>query len=267
MTTFARTPIAADPEAVFDRDRFLLRQKLIAINQKYTVSDESGQPILHVVRPTYPVLGGLILLFTLIGIIAVIIGSLVIADAAFRGRGPHITTTQVVAFLLMLTSGVAFCILLAVTLYPKRHITFYLDTQKQHPVLCTRQGSKWELFAATYTVESREGEPLAILKKNYLWNLIRRRWRILDPGGQYIALALEDSWAKSVLRRVLGNWGALIRTNFNILTPTGEQIGAFNRNFTILDKYVLDMSLDTDIVLDRRVALALGVMLDTGERR
>jgi hypothetical protein len=44
-------------------------------------------------------------------------------------------------------------------------------------------------------------------------------------------------------------------------------IGEFNRKFTILDRYVLDLTADPGRNLDRRIALALGVMLDTGERR
>lgn len=35
----------------------------------------------------------------------------------------------------------------------------------------------------------------------------------------------------------------------------------------ILDRCVLDMQAGTTRFLDRRIALALGVMLDTGERR
>ena len=44
-------------------------------------------------------------------------------------------------------------------------------------------------------------------------------------------------------------------------------IGEFNRKMTLLDRYVLDMTRDARRVIDRRVALALGVMLDSGERR
>jgi hypothetical protein len=44
-------------------------------------------------------------------------------------------------------------------------------------------------------------------------------------------------------------------------------VGEFNRKFTILDRYVLDLSRDSARALDRRVAVAMGVMLDTGERR
>jgi len=46
-----------------------------------------------------------------------------------------------------------------------------------------------------------------------------------------------------------------------------EVFGEFNRKFTLLDRYVLDLSADPARTFDRRVALALGVMLDTGERR
>jgi hypothetical protein len=44
-------------------------------------------------------------------------------------------------------------------------------------------------------------------------------------------------------------------------------VGEFNRKFTLLDRYVLDLSRDEERALDRRVAVAMGVMLDTGERR
>lgn len=72
----------------------------------------------------------------------------------------------------------------------------------------------------------------------------------------------------SLLRRFIGPLYGILRTNFIIVRPHDEQvIGEFNRKFTILDRYVLDMSADPEHYLDRRIALALGVLLDTGERR
>ena len=50
-------------------------------------------------------------------------------------------------------------------------------------------------------------------------------------------------------------------------TKREDVIGEFKRKFTILDRYVLDMTSDPQRLMDRRIALALGVMLDTGERR
>jgi hypothetical protein len=62
----------------------------------------------------------------------------------------------------------------------------------------------------------------------------------------------------------------LLRTNFVIVAgpdADGPVLGEFNRKFTLFDRYVLDLSPDATRSLDRRVAVALGVMLDTGEKR
>ena len=61
---------------------------------------------------------------------------------------------------------------------------------------------------------------------------------------------------------------SLLRTNFVILAKKRKiESEAFNRKFTILDRYVLDMSNDPERVIDRRIAVAIGIMLDTGEKR
>ena len=96
---------------------------------------------------------------------------------------------------------------------------------------------------------------------------MRKRWYVETAAGQVIALAIEDSIVLSLLRRVLGSLFGLLRTNFVLVHPDGRVLGEFNRKFTLLDRYVLDLTADPERHLDRRVALALGVMLDTGERR
>jgi hypothetical protein len=84
-------------------------------------------------------------------------------------------------------------------------------------------------------------------------------------------MAIEDSVVLSLLRRVLGSLFGVLRTNFVLVLLGGPQhgtvIGEFNRKFTLFDRYVLDLSADPERQFDRRVALALGLMLDTGERR
>ena len=88
------------------------------------------------------------------------------------------------------------------------------------------------------------------------------------PGGEPLALAIEDSIVLSLLRRVIGTFFGFLRTNFVLIRGRDAEIfGEFNRKFTLLDRYVLDLSGDTARTFDRRVAVALGVMLDTGERR
>ena len=46
-----------------------------------------------------------------------------------------------------------------------------------------------------------------------------------------------------------------------------EVIGQFNRKFSLFDRYVLDLSEDPQHQIDRRLGVALALLLDTGERR
>ncbi len=130
------------------------------------------------------------------------------------------------------------------------------------------QDQRVALLTRTYTVVTAAGERLAKLRKTYLHNVIRKRWYVAGPGGEPLAMAIEDSMVLSLLRRVLGPFFGFLRTNFIFVRGRDEEIfGEFNRKFTLLDRYVLDLSADAGRTFDRRIALALGVMLDSGERR
>src|SRR5512134_3781241 len=51
----ATRPPSPDTEPAFDRDVFLLRERVLTITSKYEVLADDGTPILYVERPTYPV--------------------------------------------------------------------------------------------------------------------------------------------------------------------------------------------------------------------
>ncbi|MDH5639457.1 MAG: hypothetical protein OEZ04_13305, partial [Nitrospinota bacterium] len=90
------------------------------------------------------------------------------------------------------------------------------------------------------------------------------------PNGAPLFTAIEDSGLKSILRRLLGPLFGLLRTNFLFLKGDGafnECLGEFNRKLSLTDKYVLDLTADRKKEIDRRLAVAMAVMLDTGERR
>ena len=80
------------------------------------------------------------------------------------------------------------------------------------------------------------GEILARLRKRYVHNIIRKRWYVETPAGQVVALAIEESIVLSLLRRVLGSFFGLLRTNFVFTHTDGTVLGEFNRKFTILDR-------------------------------
>ena len=266
MAANASVTSATYADWVFSRDTFLLRQK-VAITEKYQVWDEHQQALLYIERPRHILRAILAITGTLLVSALMVVLGLVAAsylpDGLIQGL-----------FLLVYMPG---CFVLAVALMvilsKKRHITLYRDETKQEQLLQILQDSKFYLINATFTVNDAQGQLLATLRKNHLYDLLRKRWYCYAPDGSLLCVAKEDSMLRSVLRRTcrqLGALGALLlpllRTNFVILR--GQQpVGLFNRKLTLLDRYVLDMSADSTRSIDRRVALALGVMLDTAERR
>ena len=109
---------------------------------------------------------------------------------------------------------------------------------------------------------------IGTFRKNHLRGLFRKHWTCSDNKGIALFVAHEDSIAQAMLRRLIGPLFGLLRLNFIFCdVQNGSVLGEFNRSLTILDRYVLDMSRDGEKRIDRRLALAMGVMLDSGERR
>jgi uncharacterized protein YxjI len=252
-----RAPTAGVDRA-FDRDVFLLRQRVFTIASKYEVWAEDGTPILYVERPTYPtrtLLAYLVAVMTTLTIMGWSTGSL-----TREGSGLIILLSVPVAAFLFL--------MISMSLRPRRHVTIYRDESRRETLLRVIQDQRVAFLTRTYTVVTSTGETLAVLRKTYLHNIVRKRWYVTAPGGAPLAMAIEDSIVLSLLRRIIGPLLGFLRTNFVLVRGQDAEIfGEFNRKFTLLDRYVLDLSADSARTFDRRVAVALGVMLDTGERR
>ena len=250
-------------DPVFDRNKFLLRQKALAIKEKYYVTDESGSNLLFVERPA--LLTQQILM--LAAVAATFFGGTFAVESLGRLLEPTLGATlgqifPIVGFLAVL----ALTVVVFVRLVPKRHVTFYKDDTKRERVLEIKQLNKIEFPYANFSILDAAGNLIGSLRKNMLFDYVRRRWQVKDANGIELCMAKEDSIILSLLRRTNIPIFVFLRTNF-IFLRRGEVIGEFNRKFTLLDRYVLDLTADTQQALDRRIALALGVMLDTGERR
>ena len=260
----------AQADEAFDRDKFLLRQKVVSINEKYDVMDEQNRPIVFVERPA-KLLQNLGALLAALVAWLVVTGGIIVAAVAIVGDNPQGTqeTILVVAIIAGLVLGILAAIVVGIVLSAKRHVMFYRDASRSEKLLDVLQDAKFQPINATYTVRDREGQVLCKFRKNIIYNLIRKRWYCFGADGATLMyVAREDSMILSLLRRFLGPLFGLLRTNY-IIQPAGSEeiIGEFNRKFTLFDRYVLDLSADPSRTLDRRVALAMGVMLDTGERR
>ncbi len=248
----------------FQRDKFMLRQKRLSLHEKYYVWDEEQRTILFVERPVNwgrSLGAGCLMILVLTGVIGLFSFLAVFAGGENKALFGLLIALGIVIGLVL---GVA----VLIRVMPKRHVHFYADDSRTEPLLHVQQDYKVMLLNASYTVTSPDGEPVARLRKNYLYNAFRKRWYGEHPDGSLWFVAKEDSLILSLLRRLIGPLFGVLRTNFVIMKPDQETvIGEFNRKFTLFDRYSLDMTADKEHYLDRRVAIALGVMLDTGEHR
>jgi hypothetical protein len=258
----ASDPSPDDPRSLFEGDKFYFNQKLIAINAKYHVFNEAGAPVLFVERPAH--LGRHFLIWMVV--IAIVTLGIVLTACLAALVGPEFSGVCFLGGALLTVIGAIFAF---IRLLPRRNVNVYRDESRQEHLLAVFQDKKFEWIVATYTVVDAAEGVIGSFRKNFLWNILRRRWQVLDPEGNEIVLAMEDSLILSIVRRVLQQYvGFMPLTNFVFFNSGGKRtLGVFNRKYTFRDRYVLDLTQDPERTFDRRLAVAIGVMLDTGECR
>lgn len=230
-------------------------QKLLTLSQKYYISDENNNPLFFVVRPPKLkiniALGFLYLIFRLV--ILYITFTLVVYQSQFvLGIFIFVVSNFVLSIAFSLAS-------------PYRHIEVYRDDTMQWRLLTITQDNKIGLYRQ-YTLYDMYGKEIALMQRNVFASIFRRDWWVTDLQGEFITRIREDSLIKSLLRRYLGPMYGLLRTNFNFEDDQSKPIGIYDRKLTITDQYRLMMD-DDHYPIDRRICLAMAILLDTGESR
>jgi len=151
----------------------------------------------------------------------------------------------------------------------KEDIRFYGDEQEKQELFRIKARSVFDTGGARYDVTAADGGPIGVLH-HQLKSLIRSTWRVTDADDHEVAIAQERSLPLAIARRVIdfvpyGEW-IPIPYNFDLLS-NGRVIGHLNRKFQLRDRYVLDLSGDSDRRVDRRLAIALAIGLDTLQNR
>jgi uncharacterized protein YxjI len=152
----------------------------------------------------------------------------------------------------------------------KEDIRFYADEEETDEVFRIKARSLFDIGGARYDVVAADGARVGLLEHVFGKSLIRSTWRVFDAQEQEVALAQERSVPMAIARRVVdfvpyGEW-VPIPYNFDLLAD-GRAIGHLNRKFQLRDRYVLDLSGDADHRVDRRLAIALAIGLDTLQNR
>ena len=114
-----------------------------------------------------------------------------------------------------------------------------------------------------YDVTTPAGERIGVLQRRFAQTLFRTTWAILDADEGALAEVTESSTARAVLRRVVD---VPLLYHFSIVVD-GRQVGEVRRVFTLRDRYVMTLGGDIDRRIDRRLAVALLVVLDALQGR
>lgn len=150
-----------------------------------------------------------------------------------------------------------------IRIYSDRSMTNELLTVKARQILD---------FGATYNVvDPQTGAAVGALRRKGLKSLVRDKWLILDPEGQEIGTIQEDRLFLALVRRALsrgrGFLAGLLPQGYTI-SVGGEPVAFIKQHLNLFVlKYTLDLSKDYENRLDRRLAIATGVLLCAIEGR
>lgn len=153
----------------------------------------------------------------------------------------------------------------------KENIRFYADEGETQELFHIQARSWLDTGGSRYDVNDVQEGKIGLLEHVFGKSLLRSTWRVSGPLEQEIAIARERSPVMAILRRAIDfvpDYGGLIPIPYNFDILAADQvIGKMDRKFKLRDQYVLDLSADSEKVLDRRLAIALAIGLDTLQNR
>ncbi|KEZ76434.1 hypothetical protein C41B8_15125 [Salinisphaera hydrothermalis C41B8] len=159
----------------------------------------------------------------------------------------------------------------------KEDIRVYADVDMREEVLRIRTESILD-FSGAYDVEdSRQHARIGTLRRSGLRSaFVRDHWQMLDPAGQPMAELQEDSLGKSLLRRLIefageiplvGLLGYFFPQSY-ALTRHQRAVAHYHQRFNpFIYKLDIDLTPDTVAGVDRRLAIAMAVLLAAIEGR
>jgi uncharacterized protein YxjI len=153
----------------------------------------------------------------------------------------------------------------------KEDIRFYADEDQTEELFRIKARSVFDVGSARYDVTDAAGAPIGVMEHVFSKSLFRTTWKLTEADGVEIALARERSKTGAIGRRLIDfvpDVGGLIPIPYNFDFVIDDRvIGHMNRKFQLRDRYVVDLSGDSERRVDRRLAIALAVGLDTLQNR
>jgi hypothetical protein len=116
-------------------------------------------------------------------------------------------------------------------------------------------------FCASYKVtDSQTGEHVGSLRRKGWSSLFRDSWEILDAEGIVRGKVMEESAWKAFIRRTVDAASLFLPQSYQVEID-GQVVATMRQNFNIfIPKFDVDLTLDTEGILPRPLALATVVL-------
>lgn len=145
-------------------------------------------------------------------------------------------------------------------------------SEEKNEVFFTVRAEKILDVHGKFLVEDASGQLIGYCRKGFAASLLRSTWEVYDKGDVLLFTAKEKSEGVALGRRIaqfiplLADFAHIIPFNF-IFEKDGRSVGSHHRVWGSLnDRYALEIADDLKNC-DRRILLALGILLDAVQDR
>jgi hypothetical protein len=139
------------------------------------------------------------------------------------------------------------------------------DMQQELIVIQARQVVDW---GASYDVfDPAEGVKVGALRRKGWKSMFKDEWVILDAGDREVGFIREESTFKALVRRFVEAASFFMPQKY-LVTINESPVATFKQNFNpFVFRLKVDLSMDTQGLLDRRMALAAALLMAAIEGR
>ncbi|MCJ7722730.1 MAG: hypothetical protein MUP03_01210 [Anaerolineales bacterium] len=148
----------------------------------------------------------------------------------------------------------------------KEDIRLYCDETTSQELLQIKARQIIDFSAAYDVLDSATGQKIGAMRRKGFRSMVRDEWDVMDASDLVIGKLFEDNISQALLRRFLFG-GYLLPQNYDI-SMREQRIGDLKQRLNLFRyELILDFSMDSMRLLDRRLGIAAGILLAAIEGR
>lgn len=147
----------------------------------------------------------------------------------------------------------------------KEDIRLYSDETKSQELLQIKARQIIDFSAAYDVLDSATGQKIGAMRRKGFRSMLRDEWEVMDASDNVTGKLFEDNISQALLRRFL--LGSFLPQNYD-LSMGDQRVGDLKQRFNPFRyELILDFSMDSIRLLDRRLGVAAGILLAAIEGR